>query len=56
MFCCHPLQHTDTVPSMNVKDVWEDGLSGKGITIAIVDDGIDTSHSDLVSNYVRINT
>ncbi|KAH3799261.1 hypothetical protein DPMN_152867 [Dreissena polymorpha] len=31
---------------MGVQNAWQKGFSGSGITIAIVDDGIDTSHSD----------
>ncbi|XP_053375876.1 furin-1-like [Mercenaria mercenaria] len=36
---------------MNVYKVWEMGFTGKGITVAIVDDGIDVDHPDLVKNY-----
>lgn len=35
---------------INVTSVWPD-YSGKGITIAVVDDGFEASHPDLVSNY-----
>ncbi|XP_052221797.1 furin-like protease kpc-1 isoform X21 [Dreissena polymorpha] len=37
---------TSQSPSMGVQNAWQKGFSGSGITIAIVDDGIDTSHSD----------
>lgn len=38
-------------PSMGVFNVWNRGYTGKGITVAIVDDGIDVYHTDLMRNY-----
>ena len=35
---------------INVEPVWWDGLKGEGINIAVVDDGMDWSHEDLVDN------
>lgn len=43
------------VLSMNVKETWEKGYTGKGVTIAIVDDGVDVSHLDLRAKYVSAN-
>lgn len=48
--------HNVTQPSdhvhINVVRVWEEfGITGKGVTIAIVDDGIQTSHPDLKNNW-----
>ncbi|KAL4219102.1 Proprotein convertase subtilisin kexin type [Mactra antiquata] len=37
---------------MNVFKTWNKGYTGSGITIAIVDDGVEFSHSDLAANYV----
>jgi subtilisin family serine protease len=37
---------------MNVYNAWDKGFTGSGITIAIVDDGIDVVHGDLSGNYV----
>ncbi|XP_052270267.1 uncharacterized protein LOC127871407 [Dreissena polymorpha] len=38
---------TSQHPSMGVQNAWNKGFNGSGITMAIVDDGIDTSHSDV---------
>lgn len=32
--------------------VWKAGYTGKGILVAVVDDGVDGSHPDLQENYV----
>ena len=32
---------------VNVLPVWRDGVTGKGVTVCIIDDGIDFSHPDL---------
>lgn len=36
---------------VNVKNVWYDGIRGKGITVAIVDDGLDYESQDLADNF-----
>ncbi|KTG31038.1 hypothetical protein cypCar_00014824 [Cyprinus carpio] len=36
---------------LNVAEAWNMGFTGKGVTIAIMDDGIDYLHPDLASNY-----
>ncbi|KAG7216273.1 hypothetical protein INR49_021676, partial [Caranx melampygus] len=36
---------------LNVAEAWQLGYTGKGVTIAIMDDGIDYLHPDLASNY-----
>jgi subtilisin family serine protease len=41
-----PLLH-DSVPLLHVPPLWERGLSGAGVRIAIVDTGIDAEHPDL---------
>ncbi len=35
---------------INIEGVWDDGISGAGINVAIVSDGIDLSHEDLSAN------
>lgn len=32
---------------------WAQGVTGKNITTAIMDDGVDYMHPDLINNYVR---
>jgi subtilisin family serine protease len=36
---------------MNVQEAWLLGATGKGISVTILDDGIERTHSDLVENY-----
>lgn len=36
---------------MNVKGAWEDGYSGLGIVVTILDDGLEKDHPDLIVNY-----
>ena len=36
---------------MNVKPAWKRGYTGKGVVVTILDDGIQTNHPDLVTNY-----
>ncbi|XP_071833208.1 neuroendocrine convertase 2-like [Apostichopus japonicus] len=36
---------------LNVEAAWAKGYTGKGVTIAIMDDGIDYLHPDLAENY-----
>lgn len=47
------LQEPSQTPSMGVYNVWDSGFTGKGVIVALVDDGIETNHSDLAANYVR---
>ncbi|KAI8882672.1 hypothetical protein K501DRAFT_323903 [Backusella circina FSU 941] len=36
---------------LNVTGVWSQGITGKGVVVAILDDGIDFEHNDLKDNY-----
>lgn len=37
---------------MNVKPVWAEGITGQGVTVAVVDDGMDVHHEDLKENNI----
>ncbi|KAI8069035.1 peptidase S8/S53 domain-containing protein, partial [Gilbertella persicaria] len=36
---------------LNVTGVWSQGITGKGVVVAILDDGLDMDHPDLKANY-----
>ncbi|KAJ5497289.1 hypothetical protein N7463_009276, partial [Penicillium fimorum] len=36
---------------LNITGVWLDGVTGEGVTVAIIDDGLDISSQDLAPNY-----
>lgn len=38
-------------PTFNITSVWET-YTGKGVLVAVVDDGVDGNHPELFSNYV----
>ncbi|XP_063426103.1 neuroendocrine convertase 2-like [Mytilus trossulus] len=40
----------DVSPSIKIDKAWAAGYSGKGITIAVLDDGLQTDHPDLAAN------
>lgn len=40
---------------LNVLPVYEKGITGNGIRIAILDDGLEYTHDDLFDNYVYIH-
>ena len=37
--------------NMNVQGAWDQGISGKGVAVTILDDGIEKDHPDLIKNY-----
>ena len=37
--------------NMNVEDAWQQGYTGEGIVVSILDDGVERDHPDLVENY-----
>ena len=37
---------------MNVQKVWSQGYTGKGVVVAVVDDGVNKTHPDLQQNIV----
>ena len=36
---------------MNVESAWSAGVSGRGVAVTILDDGIEKDHPDLIRNY-----
>ena len=36
---------------MNVTGAWAQGYTGKGITVTILDDGVESNHPDLKANF-----
>ena len=40
----------------NIKDVYGQNINGKGVTIAILDTGVDYNHPDLKDNYIPIGS
>jgi len=49
----HLVNNEFPVHMINVTPVWEDGITGKGILSALVDDGLDFESDDLAANFVR---
>lgn len=41
-------------PDLNILQVWSQGLSGQGIVVSVLDDGIEKDHPDLWANYVSL--
>ena len=37
---------------MDVESAWDTGYTGKGVLVAVVDDGVNMNHPDLKSNFV----
>lgn len=40
---------------MNVIPAWKEGVTGKGIVVTILDDGLESDHPDLVENFVSFS-
>lgn len=45
--------NADARNSLNVVRVWEKGITGKGVIVAVLDDGILYDHKDIKDNFVR---
>lgn len=39
-------------PTYNVQDVWNMGYTGKGVVVAVVDNGLEKNHRELEKNFV----
>lgn len=37
---------------MNVQGAWAEGITGSGVVVTILDDGLEKDHPDLFRNYV----
>lgn len=37
---------------MNVVPAWKEGITGAGIVVTILDDGLESDHPDIIGNYV----
>lgn len=40
---------------INVTGVWEHNITGQGVTVVVVDDGVQHTHKDIQLNYVSPN-
>ena len=47
----HLFNRQQTQADLNVTAVWADGVSGDGVNVAIIDDGIDMYHADIAPNF-----
>lgn len=39
---------------INVTGVWEYNVTGQGVTVVVIDDGVEHTHPDIQSNYVSL--
>jgi subtilisin family serine protease len=45
--------NTTDLNQINVPEVWNQGITGEGVVVAVIDSGIDVNHPDLVNNIWR---
>ena len=52
LYACqwHLKNREDGGKDINVEPVWEEGITGEGVNVVVVDDGIDQYHEDLAPN------
>lgn len=46
------MQNNQVRPNLNILPVWSQGLTGQGVVVSVLDDGIEKDHPDLWANYV----
>jgi subtilisin family serine protease len=46
------LQNRGQGLDMNVQPAWNEGITGMGVVVTILDDGLEKDHPDLFRNYV----
>lgn len=39
---------------LHVLPVWQKGITGKGVVITVLDDGLEWNHTDIYNNYVSL--
>ncbi|KAJ1799020.1 pheromone processing endoprotease, partial [Coemansia sp. RSA 2598] len=47
----HLVNTSERGHDINVTDVWHQGITGAGVTVALIDDGLDYSSEDLLENF-----
>lgn len=47
----HLVNRANREADVNVTDVWAQGITGAGVTVAVIDDGVDANHEDLKDNF-----
>lgn len=52
LIMCDIPQNRGSGLDMNVIPAWRQGVTGKGIVVTILDDGLEKDHPDLSANYV----
>ena len=50
LYACQWHLRNQNGEDINVETIWAEGIKGEGINIAVVDDGMDWNHEDLVDN------
>uniref|UniRef100_A0A2K6GEP0 Proprotein convertase subtilisin/kexin type 4 n=1 Tax=Propithecus coquereli TaxID=379532 RepID=A0A2K6GEP0_PROCO len=43
--------NNEVQPDLNILQVWSQGLTGQGVVVSVLDDGIEKDHPDLWANY-----
>lgn len=51
---CNTFQNRGKGLDMNVQEAWAEGITGNGIVVTILDDGLEKNHPDLYRNYVSL--
>ncbi len=45
--------NTTDLNQINVPEVWNQGITGEGVVVAVIDSGVDVNHPDLINNIWR---
>ena len=48
------LQDKNSGVSMGILEAWQSNFTGKGVNIAVIDNGVEHTHMDLKDRYVSI--